>query len=339
MRPIKDNRYTGKKILLICPSNNEYPKTIKSVLEERGAEVHYYDERGNPNTLEKLLYRKVPRILKKRIEKYYHDIITTEKDFNADIVLVICPEAITKESLTRLKKTFKDAFFIVYLWDAIVNKKIDKIFEEFDECYSFDHKDCKEYGFKFRPLFFSREYYRKNTVISQKFKYDFGFIGTLHSDRPRIINQIRKYCDEQGLSYYFYLYVQGKLPFIYWLLRSHDVRVLCKHNMIHMRTMARGKAEKKMEQTQCVVDINHPRQNGLTMRTIEMLGLQKKLLTTNGNILKYDFYNPRNQMIISERQIDFDRKWVRQPYIPIKETIYRKYTIDYWIDEILANAV
>ncbi|EEX2831637.1 glycosyltransferase, partial [Escherichia coli] len=42
------------------------------------------------------------------------------------------------------------------------------------------------------------------------------------------------------------------------------------------------------------IDIHHPSQHGLTMRTIEAVGLNKKIITTNADIKKYDFYDPKD---------------------------------------------
>lgn len=338
MRPVLDDKYNGKRILLICPSNNDYPKTIKEVLESRGARVHFYDERNNPSSIEKLLYRKAPRFLRKKIEEYYRQIMEKESAFSPNIVFIICPEAITKRIISQMKEWFKRAYFVVFLWDSIGNKKLEDIFGEFDKCFSFDRRDCEKYGFSFRPLFFSREYYRGIDPPPDEYKYDFGFIGTLHSDRPKVINKVRKNCEKLGLRYYFYFYVQSKILLVYWMLKSGDVRELKRLGMVHTKTMPRDMAEKKMEQTRCSIDVNHPGQNGLTMRTIEMFGLQRKIATTNKNVIDHDFYNCANQIVIDKDRINIDMEMVRSPYIVADEAIYRKYSVDYWVDEVLAGA-
>lgn len=335
-------RYKGLRILLICPPNNDYPNSIKQVLESKGAKVHSYDERGNPNTLEKVIYRKAPWLLKKKTETYYANIIKEETKFCPNIVLVISPEAITKAAVRHMKRAFAKARFIVYLWDSVENKSLDDVILEFDKCFSFDKQDCKKYGFQFRPLFFSREYYRyaenaDKTEDKEKtdYKYDFGFIGTIHSDRPLVINKIRKYCEKNGLNYFFFCFVQNKLLLVYWMLKSKDVRELHRLHLVHTRSLPRLESEKKMEQTRCVIDVNHPKQSGLTMRTIEMFGLQRKLATTNKNITKYDFYNSINQIVIDKDRVVLDLELIRKPYVKATEDVYQKYSIDYWVDEVI----
>lgn len=335
-------RYKGLRILLICPSNNDYPESIRQVLESEGAKVHYYDERGNPNTLEKVIYRKAPLLLKKKAEAYFAGIIKKEKSFCPNIVLVISPEAITKTAVRHMKRAFKDTRFIVYLWDSMENKSLGDVILEFDECFSFDKRDCNKYGYKFRPLFFSREYYQHTEDTGKAddrektdYKYDFGFIGTIHSNRPLVINKVRKYCEENSLNYYFFCYVQNRLLLLYWMLKSKDVRELHRLHLVHTKAMPRLETEKKMEQTRCVIDVNHPKQSGLTMRTIEMFGLQRKLATTNKNITKYDFFNPINQIVIDKDKMVLDLELIRKPYVKAAEDVYQKYSIDNWIDEVI----
>jgi hypothetical protein len=47
-----------------------------------------------------------------------------------------------------------------------------------------------------------------------------------------------------------------------------------------------------------VLDIQHPRQTGLTMRTLEALGAGKKLVTTNVQVKEYDFYDERQVRVV-----------------------------------------
>ena len=48
------------------------------------------------------------------------------------------------------------------------------------------------------------------------------------------------------------------------------------------------------DRSNIVLDISHPGQSGLTMRTFETIGAGKKLITTNADIKNYPFYNPEN---------------------------------------------
>ena len=90
-----------------------------------------------------------------------------------------------------------------------------------------------------------------------------------------------------------------------------------------------------MELTKVIVDIQSPLQTGLTMRTLEMVGLKKKLITTNIDIVNYDFYNPNNIMVISRDNPKLDKRFFESDYVDIPSEIYQKYSITSWILDIL----
>jgi hypothetical protein len=86
-----------------------------------------------------------------------------------------------------------------------------------------------------------------------------------------------------------------------------------------------------------VFDMQHNMQNGLTMRTIETLGAKRKLITTNGNITKYDFYNENNILVLNEHSISEIDKFIRRDYEPINDRIYEKYSLNRWIEVITSE--
>ena len=87
--------------------------------------------------------------------------------------------------------------------------------------------------------------------------------------------------------------------------------------------------------SRAVLDIQHPRQTGLTMRTIEMIGMRKKIITTNKSIVKYDFYNPNNIMVIDRNNPMIDSSFFDKPYFELPKEIYDKYSIKKWILDCL----
>ena len=70
------------------------------------------------------------------------------------------------------------------------------------------------------------------------------------------------------------------------------------------------------------------------MRTIEMLGLQRKILTTNPYIKDYDFYNPNNQIIVSRKIIEINPENITDKYESIEEEIYDSYKLKSWVDKV-----
>lgn len=184
----------------------------------------------------------------------------------------------------------------------------------------------------FRPLFYIK------TMQAQRvdsYKYDFSFVGTIHSDRAEILYKLKQYCDEHGLTYYYYLYIPGNL--LYTLRKATDGYVRKLEKYIHLEPTDKKTIAEISENTRCVIDINHPKQTGLTMRTIEMLGLHQKILTTNQNVKDYDFYEPGNQLVISRDEIKIDKDLLAKPYTDVPEDVYEKYSIHSFVMDIFSE--
>jgi hypothetical protein len=84
------------------------------------------------------------------------------------------------------------------------------------------------------------------------------------------------------------------------------------------------------------VDIQHPKQQGLTMRAIEALGSRRKLLTTNASIRTYDFYSPENIRIIGRHGVALCPEFFKTPGVEVPELVYHKYSIDGWLDSVFS---
>lgn len=323
---------TGKRVLLFSPKFFGYENDICREIELQGGIVKLYDERNNPSSIEKIIIRKAHFLLESRIFSYYKGICETEKSFNPDYVLFISPEAVNKKSIILMKEKFSSAKFILYMYDSIENKNAKKIYQFFDKCLSFDSDDCKKYGFIFRPLFFIKAFEKKKGDITEN-KYDFAFIGSIHSDRAKILNQLKKYFEKNNLRFFYYLYVPGKFMLMVRSLLDKNFRELRK-DYVHIEPLDKSKVSSVLSNSNYVIDINHPRQIGLTMRTIEMLGLHKKLLTTNSHIQDYDFYNQSNQIVIFRNKISIDKTKLINGYNCESDDIYDKYRLSTWIKEI-----
>jgi hypothetical protein len=87
--------------------------------------------------------------------------------------------------------------------------------------------------------------------------------------------------------------------------------------------------------TRIAVDIERAVQSGYTMRTIEMVGAQKKLITTNGAIRRADFFHEDNIAVIDRNEPRVDDEFLRKAYAPIDPAILSRYSLKGWLDELL----
>lgn len=320
-----------KKILFFAPRFFGYEKYIKEEIEAQGGVVHFYDERNNPSSVEKILYRKIHFLTNCKVNLYYSEICDAEKDFRPDYIFFLNPEAVNKVSLKRLKKAFPNTPIILYMWDSLKNKKVKQLLKFFDYKYSFDYNDCERYGMMFRPLFYLPEYEMQDKEV--EYKYDVAFIGTIHGDRAKILHNLKKYCDEHEISYYLYMYIPGSVLLTLRLISDKFLRKFEK-KYIYTKPLEKEQVSKILSQSRCVIDINHPRQKGLTMRTFEMIGLRRKIITTNVEVKKYDFYNPVNQIVVSREGAMLSDKEIKEGFLAIPNEISEKYSLKYWVRDV-----
>jgi hypothetical protein len=91
------------------------------------------------------------------------------------------------------------------------------------------------------------------------------------------------------------------------------------------------------EKSNIILDINHPSQRGLTMRTFEALGAKKKLITTNENIIHYRFYNKKNILILNRNNPEIDSSFFNNQFEPYDKELIEKMSITGWIYSIFVE--
>ncbi|MFB1081784.1 hypothetical protein [Jeotgalibacillus sp. JSM ZJ347] len=326
--------YKGKRILMISANFFGYEKEIRQKLESFGCEVDYFDERPENDFLTKSLIRVNRKLLAPKNNAYYSRIIEQTIDRDYDFIFIIKGEVISKKHIERLKNAHKHAAFILYLWDALSYSPNSKAIKEmFDAVYTFDQDDVKQYrDMHFRPLFFIDDY-RRSAEAKVIQDIDVLFIGTVHTDRFSVLKRIEQQLKDKNLNFYFYHYYPSrKLYYLKWL-RDRDIRRYGKSELKYDK-LSKEKITQLFNRSRVIVDIERPKQNGLTMRTIEVFGAHKKLITTNESIKNYDLYNNQNMYIIDRHTPVIDPAFIYQEYVKPSEEVYEKYSLDEWLHDI-----
>src|SRR5690348_5045098 len=128
--------FFGKKVLFFAPNFFGYELEIANKLRALGAIVHYFDERPGNGIFTKAMLRLSSSSFSSISKAYYVKILNKIKDEQYDYVLVVNQEAMQKDVVVLLKKSFRSATFILYMWDSVKNKSsVSKIYEYFNQCY------------------------------------------------------------------------------------------------------------------------------------------------------------------------------------------------------------
>lgn len=324
----------GKRILFFAPAFFNYESVIRDKMKEMGAEVHLYDERSVKSAFLRALNKIVPTLFNRHSYNYFHRIFIKHKDEDFDYVVIIKSDMIPQRSLIEAKTLFKKAKLILYLYDSIKEVPgVEKKFSYYDRVLSFDRADTLIHpNIVFRPLFFSDDYVAPPGIVA--YKYDVAFMGTIHADRFRILKGLIKEVEEKQLCAYWFFYLQANFMFYWYWLTKKEFKLSDKRYFTTKRKTGKEIAS-IVEQTRVIIDIEAPSQNGLTMRTIEMLGLKKKLATTNKDIVNYDLYDPNNICVINRENPHLPDSFADSPYKEVPDDIYNKYHISSWILDVL----
>jgi hypothetical protein len=324
----------NKTVLLFCPKYFNYEIEIRKSLDGLGAITLWYDERPSNSFLTKVLIRLSNKILPRKIEKYYKGIINEleTREVQPDFIFFVNPESAGKEQIFSLKKYAPQAKLILYMWDSIKNKKnATSILSYFDSVSTFDPVDAEEYGMKLRPLFYTNKYVSE---IQTGLEYDFLFIGTAHSDRYLLVKKIIENLPSNLIVKTHFFLSSRKLFWLKKMLHREFRKV--KLDEISFLPLDQQSVAKLVGKSKIIIDINHPQQIGLTMRTFETLGANRKLVTTNEDVVNYDFFRKENIYIINRDNPVIPDEFIKQNLIPLENQILFKYSIEGWISELFA---
>ncbi len=325
----------NSNILLFVPGGEGiYGTEIKKKLEQNGAYVKIYNERPSSSFLNKAFIRLFKQYSYILIDIYIKKIIEKNVNIQFNWVLIIRGEAFHPSTIRILRKSYPNAKFILYLWDSINNTDTRNIIPFFDKAFSYDPFDVSNNSLLiYQPTFYLDQY--RDIPNVKLYEVDSIFIGTIHSDRFDVLNQIKLQLSYQCLSYYYYMYFPHRILYYRKYIIDSEFRNTSLHEF-HFSMLCLEKTIAKILIARSSLDITHPVQTGLTLRPIEMLGAKKKLITTNHNIKYYDFYDQQNILIIDRKKPVIDKDFIYSPYNDIDLHIYNKYSLQSWVNTIFS---
>ncbi len=286
-----EKKLNGIKVLLIAPGYHNYISIIASTFKKMGAFIEFY--KSDPSTI---FYKNfyLSRFLRFRIFEKYNEnqilgnnnkILNSIKNKDFDHIVIIKGRLVTEDFLIKLKSLMPNANYILYQWDSLRNYNYLNKIKYFDSIYSFDYYDCSNHPqIKYLPLFFSPEYAQISLMKNIDYKFDLFFLGYNHSIRIEKLEDLAHFCEDNGLKYSFNLMtsISEKMKLV--LLKS-------KFNCFFISLRFDQFSEKYIK-SRAIVDISSPTQTGLPFRIIEAIGANKKIVTTNNNVVKESFYDP-----------------------------------------------
>lgn len=312
-----------KIILLITYDNWGFNQYIADALEAKGHQVkhinfHHFRYKY-PHIGYKIFnfFTKNTGILNLK-HLHYNDVIIKEleKIQKIDTSIYIKADFLSPKTIKTINKKSDKSVLII---SDSINRypKTKKILTLFDKVFSFEKKDCKKYNLIFKTNFI----YNYVENISTQFKYKVFNISSLDNRFP-FFQKIAKYLHQLNINYKIIIFTSKKKSDPY-LKFSKTTLSIAENNAF-------------LAESEIMLDVHRTQQQGLSFRVFESLGLQKKLITTNQDIVNYDFYNPENIYIIEDAEnINIPRLFFETPYTKIPKERLKKYLIENWVEELI----
>ena len=202
-----------------------------------------------------------------------------------------------------IKNKNKNIRIIFWYWNSLVelgNKIIDT--EYIDEIWTYNRFDSKNFNLKYNPQFYLKMFDLENKETNT----DVLFLGR---DKGRE-ESLRKLESE---------------------LNGMDVITNFKIVKTSADTVKYPDYLKLLEESKCILDYSFTLPCGLSLRPLEALFYEKKLITNNSDIKNYDFYDSNNIFILGEDDINKIKEFIDKPYKKIDEKIVRYYDFYSWI--------
>jgi len=329
--PLKD-----KRILFFSPKTFGYEIEILHELENMGAEVIFHSHLPSEHPWIKGLFRVLPKAFWFMSDIHFYYWLKKIQFQNCDYILIVKGEGLSPKFIKSLRQRYPSSRIVLYLWDSTLNiKHVGLKYCYFDEIFSFDPVDCNNLArFKYRPLFFINKYLN---VIDNPSGQGIFFLGTLNGDRPKVIYRLIASL-KQNLIFDYWLFVRSKIELTLRKLADPSLRKIDSGRFL-FKPMPSEIAVLHFRGCSAVLDIEHPKQNGLTMRTFEVIASGKKLITTNRFIKDHDFYDPSRICVIDRNNPSVPLDFLESETPPLRREFTLKYSLRGWIAEVLGISI
>ena len=245
-------------------------------------------------------------------DSWYHKLETYDKIIVFDLALH------TDNSLLyNIDRKAKTKMRYLYSWNIIKNEhlfeleRMEAIKYKF-EFYHYDSLCCKKYGLKFNTIMYDPTLKISDSPI----EYDTIFLGFI-KDRKKDLLLIYSLFLEEGLIPNFIVvgYNKQDVPF------TKSSKYISYYEYLQM-----------LSKSKSILDVAQNNQSGLSMRVMEAIFFNKKLISTNLELKNCNFYNASRILIFEKGKTKADeiKKFLSIDFEPYSDEVRRYYSLESW---------
>lgn len=295
------------RVLILC-NTNVFPSYL---FQNRGVDFYsFFSDELN------LFFKSVRRIsfampfvpVKFWYDKWYKQISRYK------LVIIFAINGIDSVIRDIENRISDDAKVIIFFWDPVF--RVHQCLKYNFQKWSFDQLDCIKYTMQYNSTFYFKDilkYTYQSDLIEDPTDgiYFTGLIKGRDSYIQNLTNQLKK----DNISFNFIL-VDG---------RVHK-RVSFKQNLINI------------QRASALLDIVQNGQSGLTVRVMESLFWNKKLVTNNAQIKNETFYHPSRVFILGEDDMASLSSFMKAPISSsLNDGDLLYYDFDSWLKRFSLN--
>ncbi|QLK62039.1 hypothetical protein GE278_15185 [Enterobacteriaceae bacterium Kacie_13] len=207
---------------------------------------------------------------------------------------------------------------------------LDRVNSVFDVIYSFDPEDCLKYNLsyveQFLPFTLSEihaQLEKPENVASQSTCF---YVGGYTNYRAELIRELVPVLQKNHCSPDFYLVGSDD--------KNPDYPSACINKKLTYKQNIG-----KLKTSSLVLEMNKPDQTGLTLRALEAMAFNKKLITNNVSIKKHAFYHPDRVFIWGEDDIERMPDFIMAIPPKVDVAILEKYSADGMLKALTGTAL
>lgn len=216
----------------------------------------------------------------------------------------------------KIANIVSDKRLIFFYWNPIKNpSEIQKIGHHF-EIWTSDYNDSVKYRINYSGQFvFDTEEMKPKEIEPI---YDFYFVG-LNKGRFDHLCKLKRVLIEMGMN-----------PFFRFV---DPVKSIISNAYSHRIPYSQVLSESS--KAKAIIEYNQEGQVGLTLRAIESIIMQKKLITNNTDVKNYSFYRSNNIFIVNSDNLAYIKDFMEKPFERYSNEIVKSYTFEYWFKRII----
>ena len=311
-----------KKITIIAPQSFGYLDFLLKDLQSHPETQAVYINYSNIQYKYKSVFDKIQNLFRKIFfKKNIKDIYKSQETLKQvqalgkqDFIIVVRPDKLELETIIALKE-YTENYYSFY-FDAISNfpEKV-RLIPYFDKVFSYEKEDVEKHNLKFNTNYI----------------YDFE-VAKQENAECKIFN-ISSYDERYGALEKMAAYFKSK-HIDYTIIVRKEKEETSNLVTFTQEYVPLNKVKDYLLDADVLLDIQKENQYGLSFRVFESLGYHKKLITTNKDVVNYDFYNPNNIIVVDVNNIHIPEAFFKTPYQEVPNDILYKYTLAGWIENV-----